>query len=269
MEFDPDRLAKLAGISGADAATTTTAPHKPASAPGGLIRESAASSRRAPESKEVKQLRQLIRAEAAQMIREMRSQRAGSRLSESVAMGFYGPGFAGSPLPVLGGPMSSSGRVASIEEGWGDKAKDFLYGVAPGIQEALTKYANLSREVFKGGGYPDYIKKILASGDPDSQLAGATGTDKNMLTALVINNFDKNLQEFGISPEFFNTNFAKSVEAKYRNIFEQNKIEALQKIEKFLGSKDGEIYNLNKSKPDASAARIAFVKTVGKSINLD
>lgn len=107
MEFDPDRLAKLAGISGADAATTTAAPHKPTSAPGGLIRESAASSRRAPESKEVKQLRQLIRTEAVQMIREMRSQRAGSRLSESVTMGFYGPGFAGSQPSTLGGPIGS------------------------------------------------------------------------------------------------------------------------------------------------------------------
>ena len=107
MEFDPDRLAKLAGISGSDAATTTAAPHTPASAPGGLIRESAASSRRAPESKEVKQLRQLIRAEASQMIREMRSQRAGSRLSESVAMGFYGPGFGDSRQGILGGPMGT------------------------------------------------------------------------------------------------------------------------------------------------------------------
>jgi hypothetical protein len=163
MEFDPDRLAKLAGISGADAATTTAAPHNPASAPGGLIRESAASSRRAPESKEVKQLRQLIRAEASQMIREMRSQRAGSRLSESVTMGFYGPGFAGSRASALGGPITSSGRLSRLFEN-----EDAGIAVTPGaVKDAKDELADNQSEIESAladaGMDADAVKREIAS----------------------------------------------------------------------------------------------------------
>lgn len=107
MEFDPDRLAKLAGISGAEPVSTPKPAAKQAPAASGLIRESAAPRRRSPESKEVRQLRQLIRTEASQVIREMRAERRAlaegdltrlqtrRSLNEAVAMGFYGPGFAG------------------------------------------------------------------------------------------------------------------------------------------------------------------------------
>lgn len=121
MEFDPDRLAKLAGISGTEPASKPAVKQAPASS--GLIRESAALRKHSSESKEVKQLRQLIRTEASQVIREMKAERLAlaegdltrlqtrRSLSEAVAMGFYGPGFAGSRASTLGGPMTSSGRL--------------------------------------------------------------------------------------------------------------------------------------------------------------
>lgn len=123
MEFDPDRLAKLAGISGAEPASKPAVKQAPASS--GLIRESAALRKHSSESKEVKQLRQLIRTEASQVIREMKAERRAlaegdltrlqtrRSLNEAVAMGFYGPGFAGSRASTLGGPMTSSGRLSS------------------------------------------------------------------------------------------------------------------------------------------------------------
>jgi hypothetical protein len=49
-------------------------------------------------------------------LKEVRSHRAKRSLREAAAMGFYGPGFAGSPRPALGGPMSSSGRLAWLTE---------------------------------------------------------------------------------------------------------------------------------------------------------
>ena len=83
---------------------------------------------RSSESADVSRLREIIRSETRSMIAEARAQRAlaesgdlqriqGRRsLREAAAMGFYGPGFAGSPRPVLGGPMSSSGRLAWLTE---------------------------------------------------------------------------------------------------------------------------------------------------------
>lgn len=136
MEFDRDRLAKLAGIRGEDA-PTTAAPQAPVrrSEPGGLIREGRAAAARRPlrESAEVQQLRGIIRRETRSVMREMAAERAAIRegnitqlqtrrsLKEAVAMGFYGPGFGDSRQGILGGPIRSRGpwdlSESSYEEG--------------------------------------------------------------------------------------------------------------------------------------------------------
>jgi hypothetical protein len=125
MEFDRDRLAKLAGIRGDEAPTQGAQPVRTSES--GIIREGRTAPR-SSESADVSRLREIIRAETRSMIAEARAQRSAAEsgdlqriqgrrsLREAAAMGFYGPGFAGSPRPVLGGPMSSSGRLAWLTE---------------------------------------------------------------------------------------------------------------------------------------------------------
>jgi hypothetical protein len=178
MEFDPDRLAKLAGISGAEPVSKPAA--KQAPAPSGLIRESAASSRRSHESREVKQLRQLIRTEASQVIREMRAERRAlaegnitrlqtrRSLTEAVAMGFYGPGFGDPRAPVLGGPIGSrTGWFLNEQEGdSGDVVSDAereISGLTP--SEAIENLRDFITN--------DETAEALANADPDPNKAKA------------------------------------------------------------------------------------------------
>ena len=124
MEFDRDRLAKLAGIRGDEAPTQGAQPVMTSAS--GIIREGR-TARRPAESADVRRLREIIRAETRSMIAEARAQRSvaesgdlqriqGRRsLREAAAMGFYGPGFGGKSF-ILGGPMTSASRFSSLKE---------------------------------------------------------------------------------------------------------------------------------------------------------
>ncbi len=124
MEFDRDRLAKLAGIRGDEAPTQGAQPVRTSES--GIIREGRTAPR-SSESADVSRLREIIRAETRSMIAEARAQRSAAEsgdlqliqgrrsLREAAAMGFYGPGFGGKSF-VLSGPMTSASRFASLKE---------------------------------------------------------------------------------------------------------------------------------------------------------
>lgn len=122
MEFDTKRFLQLAGIpdnSSPAAAAKTAAPAS--RAPQALV-ESAL--RTPARSSDEDKLRSLIRREARKMISE-RVQRAANHdiasiqtkksLTEAITLGFMGLGFGGKS-PVLGGPMTSASRFASLDE---------------------------------------------------------------------------------------------------------------------------------------------------------
>lgn len=154
MEFDLDRLAKLAGISGEEAKPAT----KQESAPSALIRESASSRRRVTESKEVNQLRNIIRRETHSVMREMRAERRSlaegditnlqekRSLNEAVAMGFYGPGFGGTRGSVLGGPFGSRGSWPLVESNYEEGSED---NSADDLNEAEEMLKSLSDEALE------------------------------------------------------------------------------------------------------------------------
>ena len=121
MKFDTDRFAKLAGLPASDKAESA-APKSSASR--SVMTEARRVARaQAPllnESAEVQKLRAIIRREALSVIKEMRegalSRVQGKKsLNEAVTMGFYGPGFGGKSF-ILGGPMTSASRFASLKE---------------------------------------------------------------------------------------------------------------------------------------------------------
>lgn len=129
MKFDIDRFAKLAGLP-ADRAEAAPSATRPAPASRNVMTES--QSRRTPakiqESAEIKQLRAIIRKETVAVLNQMneskmavkdsqivRTQKAKS-LNEAITMGFYGPGFGNNKSFVLGGPMTSASRFASLSE---------------------------------------------------------------------------------------------------------------------------------------------------------
>ena len=112
MEFDTKRMMKLAGVPD----TEPVASGRSASRP--LVE----SSRRAPAmSADEQKLRSLIRREAGRMLQERASGTDVTRvqqrksLTEAITLGFAGIGF-GSNRGVLGGPMTSASRFASLYE---------------------------------------------------------------------------------------------------------------------------------------------------------
>lgn len=121
MEFNSKRFLKLAGLPDNE----PVAHERPSPRP---LTESA---RRAPAmSADEQKLRSLIRREAQRMLSE-RTARSTSpsvagiqqkkSLTEAITMGFAGFGFGGKN-PVLGGPMTSASRFASLREA--DAAED-------------------------------------------------------------------------------------------------------------------------------------------------
>lgn len=109
MEFDRDRMLKLAGIKENKSSTDTPQKRTQATSGAGLIKESRRSPRCENESRDLQRLRELIELETRSVVREITEGRnsgiefdisgiQGRRsLSEAAAMGFYGPGFGGSP----------------------------------------------------------------------------------------------------------------------------------------------------------------------------
>ena len=129
MEFDAKRFLKLAGISDEGDAKR---PDGPALQPRSATRTLTESARRPVMSSDEQKLRSLIRREAQKMISE-RATRAGNpsieqiqqrkSLTEAIVMGFAGIGF-GSNRGVLGGPMTSASRFASLDESETNEGKD-------------------------------------------------------------------------------------------------------------------------------------------------
>lgn len=125
MEFDTKRFLKLAGLPDHDVAASAPAP---SSAPRPLVE----SARRAPaRSADEQKLRSLIRREAQRMISERAAMSASpdvsklqqkKSLTEAITLGFAGIGFGGKN-PVLGGPMTSAKRFASLEESMEEEKK--------------------------------------------------------------------------------------------------------------------------------------------------
>ena len=115
MEFNSKRFLKLAGLPDNE----PVAHERPSPRP---LTESA---RRAPAmSADELKLRSLIRREAQRMLSERASRSASpsvagiqqkKSLTEAITMGFAGFGFGGKN-PVLGGPMTSASRFASLRE---------------------------------------------------------------------------------------------------------------------------------------------------------
>ena len=112
MEFDSKRLLNLAGIPD----------HEPTAQVRSTPRPLTESARRAPSmSADEQKLRALIRREAGKMLQERASGTDVTRvqqrksLTEAITMGFAGIGF-GSNRGVLGGPMTSASRFASLYE---------------------------------------------------------------------------------------------------------------------------------------------------------
>lgn len=127
MKFDIDRFAKLAGLP-ADKHEAAPAAVRPAPEARSVMTESRKTPPRIQESAEVKQLRAIIRRETVEVLKQMneskfdvkdsqivRAQKAKS-LNEAITMGFYGPGFGSNKSFVLGGPMTSASRFASLSE---------------------------------------------------------------------------------------------------------------------------------------------------------
>lgn len=122
MEFDTKRFLQLAGISDNSTPARATKTTAPTAQPRQALVES--TSRPATRSSDEDKLRSLIRREARKMISE-RLQRAANpdiesiqtkkSLTEAITLGFMGLGF-GDKSPVLGGPMTSASRFASLDE---------------------------------------------------------------------------------------------------------------------------------------------------------
>lgn len=121
MKFDIDRFAKLAGLR----TTETVKDAAPASSPA-VLRESV---QRLEESAEIKQLRQIIRNETRSILEAARvsktksvdtlvesAQRSKSLTEAMATLGFLGPGFGGNKAIMLGAPMTSASRFASLHE---------------------------------------------------------------------------------------------------------------------------------------------------------
>ena len=115
MEFNSKRFLKLAGLPDAEPVAQVRPSPRP-------LTESA---RRSPAmSADEQKLRSLIRREAQRMISERATRTANpsvaaiqqkKSLTEAITMGFAGFGFGGKS-PVLGGPMTSTSRFASLSE---------------------------------------------------------------------------------------------------------------------------------------------------------
>lgn len=126
MKFDTDRFAKLAGLPAAKTEPTPAAA-RPAPANRSVMNESRRSPARIQESAEIKELRAIIRKETLAVLKQMNESKLAVRdadllktqrtksLNEAITMGFYGPGFGGKSF-VLGGPMTSASRFASLIE---------------------------------------------------------------------------------------------------------------------------------------------------------
>lgn len=135
MEFDSKRFLKLAGLPDNEPAVS----ERPAPRP---LTESA---RRAPVmSADEQKLRSLIRREAQRMLSERALRPVGSNLAraqqkksltEAITMGFAGFGFGGKS-PVLGGPMTSASRFASLREADGVEDEEGTLGEADDMDEA-------------------------------------------------------------------------------------------------------------------------------------
>jgi hypothetical protein len=131
MKFDIDRFAKLAGIRGTVEAPKSAAP----AAPAAVLKESAS---RLEESAEIKNLRRIIREETRSILTSKKAskktdealvegvQRSKSLTEAMVTLGFLGPGFGGNNAFVLGGPMTSASKIASLHEE--DEGHDLPYG---------------------------------------------------------------------------------------------------------------------------------------------
>lgn len=125
MEFDTKRFLQLAGIPDRE----TAGPSSVNTAPRPLVE----SARRAPAmSADEQKLRTIIRREAKKMISERAAMMANSdvvsvqskkSLTEAITMGFAGFGFGGKS-PVLGGPMTSASKFASLYESETDSSLD-------------------------------------------------------------------------------------------------------------------------------------------------
>lgn len=120
MEFNEKRFLQLAGIHSKEAANSSEQRTEPTER-----RSLTESAKRAPAaSSDEQKLRALIRREAQKMISE-RAVRAANpdvariqqkkSLTEAITMGFAGIGFGGRN-GVLGGPMTSASRFASLVE---------------------------------------------------------------------------------------------------------------------------------------------------------
>lgn len=148
MKFDIDRFAKLAGIRAAAEAPKSTGPTAPAS----VLKESAS---RLEESAEIKRLRQIIRSETQAILESTKTSKTAStdKLVESVqrskslteamtTLGFLGPGFGNNKSFVLGGPMTSASRVASLREE--DEGHELPYGYSE--DDEVGTYSGLAEE---------------------------------------------------------------------------------------------------------------------------
>lgn len=134
MEFDSKRFLKLAGLPD----------NEPSAVERPSPRALTESARRAPVmSADEQKLRSLIRKEAQRMLGERTSRSASSNLAgprqkksltEAITMGFAGFGFGGKS-PVLGGPMTSASRFASLYEADGVEDEEGTLGEADELDE--------------------------------------------------------------------------------------------------------------------------------------
>jgi hypothetical protein len=122
MEFDTKRFLQLAGI--ADNSSPATAAKTASLSPRTRQALVESAPKTPARSLDEDNLRSLIRREARKMISE-RMLRAASHdissiqtkksLTEAITLGFMGLGFGGKS-PILGGPMTSASRFASLDE---------------------------------------------------------------------------------------------------------------------------------------------------------
>ena len=119
MEFDTKRMSKLAGLPDVDVDV------KPVVRGRSSLKQLTESAKQTPAmSADEQKLRSLIRREAQRMPSERVSRSTNPdvtgiqqkrSLTEAIAMGFAGFGFGGKS-PVLGSPMTSASRFASLYE---------------------------------------------------------------------------------------------------------------------------------------------------------
>lgn len=134
MKFDLDRFSKLAGLEQDKDSSSSTVSRERTNAPGLMSEGRRQSNRLVRESADMQKLRAIIRRETAVVLKQMNESRSGikdrdliktqssKKLTEAIAMGFYGPGFGGNKQSILGGPMTSAFRINSIIES--DEEKD-------------------------------------------------------------------------------------------------------------------------------------------------